>query len=42
MHFGELNPKLKSELEGLLQLVKDEQTLRSELTNILSNIISRL
>ncbi|WP_080871747.1 hypothetical protein [Oceanobacillus timonensis] len=41
-YFGEDNPKLKSELEDILQMVEQEQETRSELTNTLYNVISKM
>lgn len=41
-YFGDDNPRLKSELEGVLQMVEKEQELRSELSNTLYDVISKM
>lgn len=42
MHFSEKDDLLKNELYEILQLIKDEQELRGEILNQLSNIVGRL
>lgn len=41
-YFGKDDPKLKSELEEILKMIEQEQTLRSELSNDLSRVIGKM